>query len=188
MINLCLSNTLAKVKFCKVCRIYRPPRTTHCKCCDRCVSQFDHHCTLLGTCIGRCNYRSFFFFLLFGTIFAISTLYLSVSAYLNVISVQSEMQTNSWLILTILIIINIVNIIVAIILPVVRRHDRGSIRLPQLPDMDLADHKRASDRGVPAGPQSELQTSSCEHMAYARHEQEAGVHLPAAELPCHDRI
>ena len=45
-----------------VCR-YRPPRTSHCRLCDVCTEQTDHHCSYLNNCIGRRNYSSFIAFL-----------------------------------------------------------------------------------------------------------------------------
>ena len=45
-------------------------QTKHCTACDACVEGFDHHCVWLNQCIGKKNYRTFFFFLsaLVGTI------------------------------------------------------------------------------------------------------------------------
>ena len=33
-----------KSNFCRICNIWRPSRTRHCKYCDNCVDIFDHHC------------------------------------------------------------------------------------------------------------------------------------------------
>jgi hypothetical protein len=42
-----------RLKYCNICMIYRPAMTSHCKKCDNCVEQFDHHCPWTGTCIGK---------------------------------------------------------------------------------------------------------------------------------------
>ncbi|SNX87570.1 related to ERF2 - subunit of a palmitoyltransferase [Melanopsichium pennsylvanicum] len=62
---------VVKVKWCETCGTYRPPRSSHCRVCDNCVENIDHHCTYLNNCIGRRNYVSFMAFLLFSILSAL---------------------------------------------------------------------------------------------------------------------
>ena len=58
------NGVVKKIKFCETCILYRPPKTSHCKYCNNCVSCFDHHCLWVGNCIGKLNYRKFILFIL----------------------------------------------------------------------------------------------------------------------------
>ncbi|KAG5472343.1 hypothetical protein LSCM1_03742 [Leishmania martiniquensis] len=46
--------------FCRTCQVAKGPRTRHCKVCDNCVDEMDHHCPWTNCCIGRSNYPYFF--------------------------------------------------------------------------------------------------------------------------------
>lgn len=50
-------------KYCVQCCIYRPIRTIHCRICNHCVEQYDHHCPWLGVCVGKYNYIYFVWFI-----------------------------------------------------------------------------------------------------------------------------
>jgi len=54
-----------ELRWCKVCRLYQPLRTKHCRDCGRCVRTHDHHCPWVGSCVGENNRVIFLWFLLF---------------------------------------------------------------------------------------------------------------------------
>lgn len=66
-------NELRKIfKYCTTCKIYRPPRASHCTYCNNCIEVFDHHCPFVGNCVGKRNYRFFFVFLVWLVLYGCS--------------------------------------------------------------------------------------------------------------------
>lgn len=60
--NVKYKNQLLPRNTCLTCGLVRPLRTSHCRLCDRCVNEFDHHCGWTGNCVGRRNKGRFILF------------------------------------------------------------------------------------------------------------------------------
>ncbi|XP_036360505.1 probable protein S-acyltransferase 23 isoform X2 [Octopus sinensis] len=54
------SNPLSRL--CHTCQIVKPMRAKHCRICNRCVREFDHHCPYIYNCVGYTNRVWFFGF------------------------------------------------------------------------------------------------------------------------------
>jgi hypothetical protein len=77
-IKYVLRGHLIHINYCYSCSLFRPPRTSHCAICDNCVMRFDHHCMWLGTCVGRRNYKYFFYLILTLNLSAIFQIYYGI--------------------------------------------------------------------------------------------------------------
>lgn len=77
--SVVINGITVPLKWCRTCRIFRPPRAAHCSECNVCVERFDHHCPWMGQCIGRRNYRYFLGFV--NSVCALCAYTLVLSAY-----------------------------------------------------------------------------------------------------------
>eukprot|EP01064_Diplonema_japonicum_P036398 TRINITY_DN8154_c2_g2_i1.p1 TRINITY_DN8154_c2_g2~~TRINITY_DN8154_c2_g2_i1.p1 ORF type:complete len:238 (+),score=10.84 TRINITY_DN8154_c2_g2_i1:199-912(+) len=50
-------------RWCRTCKIHRPPRASHCDTLDCCVADYDHFCPVVGSCIAQRTLRYFVGFL-----------------------------------------------------------------------------------------------------------------------------
>lgn len=49
---------------CSECRAHKNDRMYHCDICERCISNYDHHCPWINGCVGRHNIKRFVTFLM----------------------------------------------------------------------------------------------------------------------------
>jgi DHHC palmitoyltransferase len=99
-----ISNTSAefgKVQWCSSCFLFRSSSLNmhHCSDCGHCMYSFDHHCALLGKCIGGYNLSTFLIFLFSAFITSLYIFSTSIAVIsINILAYhENELSTNYWM-------------------------------------------------------------------------------------------
>lgn len=74
--------------YCKKCKLYIPKskKAKHCDICQICVEGRDHHCGVIGKCIGRRNIACFYLMLVFTVISMISLYVVIILFFIHLFS------------------------------------------------------------------------------------------------------
>ena len=83
VIKVNIQGHMTNLNYCYTCFHFRPPRTSHCAECDNCVENFDHHCLWMGTCVGKRNYKYFYYAVFLTTLEALIQFFTSIGYILN---------------------------------------------------------------------------------------------------------
>ena len=83
VIKMNIQGHMMNINYCYTCFHFRPPRTSHCAECDNCVQNFDHHCLWMGTCVGKRNYKFFYYILSLTSICALIQSFSSIGYIIN---------------------------------------------------------------------------------------------------------
>lgn len=85
------------LRYCQVCKAYKPDRAHHCSVCKRCVLRMDHHCVFVNNCVSFYNHKFFISFVTYAFLGCVIVSVISFPTFADIISLpsrSSEMYAN----------------------------------------------------------------------------------------------
>jgi hypothetical protein len=70
MPSIFISKRDGRLRWCERCNYVKPDRCHHCSECDTCVLKMDHHCPWVNGCVGYFNYKCFYLFIVYTSLYA----------------------------------------------------------------------------------------------------------------------
>ncbi|XP_038638936.1 palmitoyltransferase AKR1 [Scyliorhinus canicula] len=90
-------------RFCTYCELIQPEQTKHCRLCNACMVNYDHHCLFLMKCVAKDNQRLFILFLV--EVFACHLTFAAMAIYclnlqygLSLDIAQTVLSYESWVV------------------------------------------------------------------------------------------
>eukprot|EP00656_Telonema_subtile_P007017 TRINITY_DN13276_c0_g2_i2.p1 TRINITY_DN13276_c0_g2~~TRINITY_DN13276_c0_g2_i2.p1 ORF type:complete len:610 (-),score=135.51 TRINITY_DN13276_c0_g2_i2:6-1835(-) len=86
----------------------------HCRRCNKCITDFDHHCTFLNACIGKGNYGVFLAMLVIFNILMMLTVAVSVYAITEARKADGSVNLDTWgrsLFITLVVIFGVFGVV-----------------------------------------------------------------------------
>jgi hypothetical protein len=86
-----IPDCLRSLPICAQCGLPFPNGASHCKICHSCVLRHDHHCCVVGNCIGDKNFKSFILAFFYAAVFGLANAGLTWFVVSDVLNEPSEM-------------------------------------------------------------------------------------------------
>lgn len=69
---------LSRLKICPICQVPMPLNSRHCEECNACCLRHDHHCGMLGNCVGDKNTKAFILALFYSSLFCFYSIFVEI--------------------------------------------------------------------------------------------------------------
>lgn len=76
-----------QLRYCHICKAYKPDRAHHCSVCRRCILRMDHHCIFINNCVAHGNHKFFLSFVINAFLGCLQITIVSLPTFLQILSI-----------------------------------------------------------------------------------------------------